>query len=605
MVIHVTDKEMCTGCCACMNACPNGCISMERDREGFWYPRVDPSICSECGLCEEACPLIQGSPVSLARSEAPEALAVWNRDDAVRVDSTSGGVFSALAKRMWDMGGYVGGAIFAEDHSVHHVVTPDRRDIEALRSSKYLQSYIGDVFNRVKALLQAGNQVLFCGTPCQIAGLYHVLGREHEGLVTCDFICRGVNSPKVFLMYMEMLEHQFGAKATRIKFKDKTYGWHRFSTRIDFANGRRYIKDHHDDTFMQGYLKYNCFVRPSCYSCQFKGIPRQGDITLADFWGLDQIRPDLDNDRGTSALLLNSQKGQDFFHSVGDALFSEPCSVADIASGNLCLHQSLDMKQTRAHVFEDIDRMSFRQLSRRHFPVYGARRMMKTMMERAKRVARHMLRGSFRQMGLSPSAWLQFLYFNILRKDTLTNLFRSQMLIPTPCCRFAVDRTAEMVFKDTLVLGWKQFRGSKVETRFLAGRNAKIVINGRMNLYCGADVRVHQDAVLTLNGGFCNDGVEITCAKKVTIGKDCAIAREVTIRDFDAHQFLNASHGIAKAVCVGGHVWIGTRAIVLKGVTVGDGAVVAAGAVVTKDVPDRCLVAGVPAKVIREDVEWS
>jgi len=604
-VLEITQKEKCTGCCACMNVCPNECLSMECDHEGFWYPKINPAICCECGLCVKACPLIDGNRIPLPKSEAPEALVVWNKDDAVRIDSTSGGVFSALAQSMWDVGGYVGGAIFEEDHSVHHIVTPDRRDIEALRSSKYLQSYIGDIFKEIKALLKAGNQVLFCGTPCQVAGLYHVLGGNHEGLVTCDFICRGVNSPKAFLMYMNMLEQKFGAKATRIKFKDKTYGWHRFSTRVEFANGQHYIKDRYNDTFMQGYLKYNCFVRPACYSCQFKGIPRQGDITLADFWGLDRIRPDLDNDRGTSAVLLNSQKGHDFFHRVGDVLFSEPSAVADIASGNLCLHLSLDRNQARAHVFEDIDKMSFLQLSRKHFPVFGVKIMMKRIIERVKGTARHVLRGGFHRMGLSPSAWLQFLHFNILRKHTHANLFRSQMLLPTPCCRLDVDSTAEIVFKDTLVLGWKQFRGSKVETRLFAGRNSKIIINGRMNLYCGADVRVHQGAVLTLNGGFCNDGVEITCAKRVTIGKDCAIARGVIIRDFDAHQILNAGHEIAKDICIGDHVWIGTRAIILKGVTIGDGAVVAAGALVTKDVPGKCLVGGVPAKIIRESVEWS
>ena len=243
--------------------------------------------------------------------------------------------------------------------------------LDALRSSKYLQSYTGELLNNVKQLLEDSKQVLICGTPCQIAGLYHVLGKDCEGLITCDFICRGVNSPKVFLMYMEMLERKYGARAVNIKFKDKTYGWHRFSTRIDFANGKTYIKDRYHDPFMLGYLESNCFVRPSCYSCKFKGMPRQADITLADFWGLDKIHPEWDNDSGTSAVLLNSEKGRDFFNSVGDALFCQECALQEVAAGNAALYQSLEQKPGRDQFFKDIDAMSFAELSRKHFPVPG------------------------------------------------------------------------------------------------------------------------------------------------------------------------------------------------------------------------------------------
>jgi len=578
---------------------------MERDHEGFWYPKVDETLCDNCRLCEHVCPLLERNSVSLDRLSHPQALAAWNTNHAVRLDSTSGGVFSALASRMLDVKGYVAGAVYAEDYMVSHIVTSDPRKLDALRSSKYLQSYTGELFKSVAQLLNDGKQVLVCGTPCQIAGLYAVLGKDCEGLITCDFICRGVNSPKVFLMYMEMLERKYGARAVSIKFKNKTYGWHRFSTRIDFANGKTYIKDRYHDLFMQGYLRYNCFVRPSCYCCRFKGMPRQADITLADFWGLNKIHPEWDNDCGTSAVLLNSVKGRDFFHSVGDAMCSHECSLQDVAAGNPALGQSLEHKPRRDQFFEDIDAMSFAGLSRKHFPAPGrVREIAMWLPAKAKGIVRRILRGDWRYIGLSASAWSQFFYINVLRKNTHANVRRSKMFIPTRFCRVVVDRSAQIMFNAKLILGWKQFRKSTLETRFSVGKNSTVIVNGRFVVYNGSDIRVLNNGVLTLNDGFCNMGVQISCAKRVTLGKRCAIARDAIIRDNDAHQILNTGLEMAKDVCIGEHVWIGTRAVILKGVRIGDGTVVAAGAVVTKDVPANCLVAGVPAKVIRENVEW-
>jgi len=578
---------------------------MERDQEGFWYPEVDTTACNDCGLCDRVCPLLDGNNICLERSSCPQALAVWSTNQAVRLDSTSGGVFSALAGRMFEMKGYVAGAVYAEDHTVTHVVTTDPGMLPALRSSKYLQSYTGDLFKRVAQLLEGGKQVLFCGTPCQIAGLYRVLGKDYEGLITCDFICRGVNSPKVFLLYLEMLEKQYGAPVISIKFKNKTYGWHRFSTCIDFQNGKTYIMDRYHDPFMRGYLNYNCFVRPSCYGCRFKGTRRHADITLADFWGLDKIHPEWDNDCGTSAVLLNSAKGRAFFQSVGDAVCSHECALREVAAGNPALNQSIERKTGRDPFFADIDVMSFAELSRKHFPVPGrAKETAMWLIVKVKGIGRRLVRGSWRHMGFSGPAWLQFIHVNLLRKNTRANVRRANMVLPTRLCRLVVDRSAQIVLNGTLTLGWKQFRNSNLETRFLLGKKATVVVSGGFTVYCGSDIRVLDNGVLTLSDGFCNDGVQITCAKKVTLGKGCAIAREVIIRDYDAHKLLGGDHETSKEVRIGDHVWIGTRAIILKGVTIGDGAVVAAGAVVTKNVPARCLVAGVPAKIIRENVDW-
>ncbi len=604
-MIQLANRRQCTGCGACISVCKTRCLSMERDCEGFVYPKIEPIACSNCGLCQRVCPILNTAPIPMDRTAFPQALAAWNTIHTVRMDSTSGGVFSALAEQMLKSGGAVAGAVYVEDHTVRHVLTSDPQMLKALMRSKYLQSDTSELFRDVKDLLRVGKRVLMCGTPCQIAGLYHVLGKEDDNLVTCDFICRGVNSPKVFLKYVEMLERQYGARATDIKFKDKTYGWHRFSTRIQFANGATYIKDRDHDLFMLGYLQYNCFARPSCYACQFKGLPRQADITLADFWGVEKNRPELDNDCGTSAVLLNSAKGRDWFSSVGGAICSHECVLREIEEGNPALHQSIERKPGRADFFADIDVLPFDALLQKHFPVPGrVKKVSMRIIDKGKTLARRIGVGRWRLMGFSVSAWWLYFHINVLRRNTRGKTRLSHRVFPARGCCVELEASSLFVLNGVLTLGWKQYRNSTVETRFSVGKKATVIINGDFVVYGGSDIRVFDNGVLTLEGGFCNEGVQIVCAKKVTIGKGCAIARDVIIRDYDAHQFLGTNHEISEEVSIGNHVWIGTRAIILKGVSIGDGAVVAAGAVVTKNVPARCLVAGVPARVIREQVEW-
>jgi acetyltransferase-like isoleucine patch superfamily enzyme len=244
------------------------------------------------------------------------------------------------------------------------------------------------------------------------------------------------------------------------------------------------------------------------------------------------------------------------------------------------------------------------EISTKHFTVPGSIREIMMWFPKNAKKAWRIFRGNQRHIGLSASCWLQFLKINLLRKNTQANVRNRSMLIPTKYCRIAVDDSATLIFNGTLSLGWKNFRKSRLETRFWVGRQSKVIVNGEFIIYKGSDIRVLDNGVLTLNDGFCNEGVKIVCSKSITIGKGSVIARDVIIRDYDAHQIISADYEPAKDVNIGEHVWIGERALILKGVTIGNGAVIGAGAVVTKDVPAKCLVAGVPAKVIRENVEW-
>lgn len=595
-MIEVKDKRDCCGCNACVQVCPRQCISKVTDEEGFWYPSVKTQECIRCGLCERVCPLISRQRVKETdRWEKPLVYAAYHRDREIRMDSTSGGMFSALAEKMFSQNGYVGGAVYREDHSVAHILTNDKERLPELRSSKYLQSDTDALFRDIKLKLTEGEKVLVCATPCQIAALYNFLGRDYEELITCDFICLGVNSPKVFLKYMDMLERQYGAKASKIKFKDKTFGWHRFAMKVDFENGKSYCRDRYQDAFFVGYLQSRNFARPSCYSCRFKDMPRRADLTLADFWGIEHIDPQMDEDKGTSLVLVNSPKGKKLLDSLGASVVKKEFTLEEARKGNRALENSLVAAgDNRADFFRDLDQLPFEKVAERYFPMPY---WQKKYREKFKTVFQ-----VFRPMGFSVNAWKNFFFYNWISKKVIKS--RCIGILPYKYCRIVLGRKACLELKGILRMGLKQVHNSHQETRILLENNAKLTLNGNFTIYAGSYIRVVEKGQLVLHSGFINEGCQITCASRITIGEGCVIARDVIIRDYDGHNIKIPDYKIAEEIHIGRNVWIGNRAMVLKGVHIGEGSIVAAGAIVTKDVPPHCIVAGIPAKVIKENVEW-
>lgn len=375
-MINITNKELCNGCNTCTVVCPiDECIIMNMDNEGFFYPKVNIKICVDCDKCEKACPyipelnFIKTEPI---RYEKPVVYAAYSKNHEVRLDSTSGGIFSELAFKMFDQDGYVGGAVYNEDNSVSHILTNDREKLIDIRSSKYTFSLTDELFPEVKKQLKDGNKVLVCGTPCQIAGLYTFLKKDYENLITCDFICKSVNSTKVFQKYIEWLENKYQSKAKKIKAKDKTTGWHKFSMRVDFENGKSYVADRYNDPFFVGYLQTELFTMEACYSCQFRGFPRPADITLADFWGIENIDKSMDQDLGTSLIIINSKKGKDYYELLGDSIVSKQFTLKDAMPGNPAIYyDSLNIadKNIRKQFYEDLDKISFGEISKKYFPM--------------------------------------------------------------------------------------------------------------------------------------------------------------------------------------------------------------------------------------------
>ena len=311
-------KEDCCGCQACSQVCPKHCIEMRPDEEGFSYPWVDDTACIRCGACERVCPIVNVQPDS--GQQVPDAYAAVNLDDSVRQNSSSGGVFSALAEHTIRGGGVVFGAALSGDcRSVFHTAVDQVEELDKLRGSKYLQSSIGDTYIKAKKALTDGKPVLFTGTPCQIEGLKTFLGREYDNLLCADLICHGVPSPGVWNKHLDELEKQKHFAVSDVLFRHKKWGWHDFSSCYVSTTGKKIVIPHFRDTFMQAFLTDGC-LRPSCHDCRFRKFHRVSDLTMADFWGIEDICPEMDDDMGTSLILVHSPKGQEAMDALAPRL---------------------------------------------------------------------------------------------------------------------------------------------------------------------------------------------------------------------------------------------------------------------------------------------
>ena len=363
-MINISNKSECTGCSACYSVCPKNAISMSVDNEGFKYPLVDESLCVDCGLCNNVCPIARRDKQD-SSFDIPVAYAAHYKDDEKTwYDSASGGAFTAITDYIFKHNGRVYGATFNDNFVVVHDSADNKTEALKFRDSKYVQSDMNDCFKRIKQDLKNGKIVLFSGTPCQVAGLKDFLRKPYDNLLTVDLICHCVPSPRVFDDYKKYIETKYGKKIIRICFKDKTLGWDKFQTpRIYFNDGSNIFNV--DDSKLWALIFYSHLaVRPSCHTCRFANLNREGDLTIGDFWGVEKQHPEYLVPNGASLVLINSDKGKEAFKEISDNLVYSLSDAVQALPDTLLYVTKPHSK--RSEFWNDYDKMSFKSVTNRY-----------------------------------------------------------------------------------------------------------------------------------------------------------------------------------------------------------------------------------------------
>lgn len=605
-MIDIKEKKNCCGCNACYDICPKNAITLSTDIEGFWYPRVDIDKCINCGLCERTCPQLHIGALKKNDFEYPVCFAAIHKNIEVRFGSTTGGLFSALAEQMYREGGYVGGAIYNKDFSVSHFISNNPADLALLRQSKYSQSQTCGIYKEVKRLLMAGEKVLICGTPCQMAALRRFLNKDYENLIIVDFICKSITSPKFYAKYLDYWERKVGSQLVSFKFKDKELGWRSLVKRFDFKNGKTmYSRAQDNDLYSMAYHG-NIVSRPSCYFCQFKGFPRMSDITIADFGGVEKYAylKDIDDNAGTSAVMCNSSKGLTFYKQLKN-ITSLETTIEKILPGNpALLHEQKMSVMNRDTFFHDLDRKAIEEVVPLYFPFHEKERGFKAQFkEKVKLIIRPFVL-ALRYSQYNPWVFSRFLYFNFLCKHVKTDWANNGFIYITPYSIIEFHTGSKLELHGPFMLGVKRFRKSKEETRLLLEKNAHMLVAERFCLGYGSNIEVFANAYLGIDNCGTNCNTTIICGKRIELKGRVSLGRDVSIRDTNAHIIAIEGYKVLRPVIIENHTWLCSGAVICPGVKIKEGAVVGACSYVIQNVPAHTLASGHPAKVVMKDIAW-
>lgn len=318
--ISKVGKYDCCGCKLCEEICPQKCISMKIDKEGFWYPVVDLKKCIQCGLCNRLCP----NACERNCDFEPQVYAASARNKEICKSSSSGGIFQLLARETIAEGGVVYGAAYDSDLKVHHMRTTTLEELEKLYGSKYVQSDIKDVYQLIRQDMNAGKKILFSGTPCQVAAVKSYINNDDSNIIFIDLICHGVPSP---VSWKECVEHfdkgEHSIEIFKFRTKEQEGDWENLTWELQYRDGEKIRGKYHEFTYGKTFLNNLC-LRPSCYECGYLALSSGADITLGDYWRIKQFFPECYNTWGVSVVCLNSPKGKSAFEKI-----KELCDVKE------------------------------------------------------------------------------------------------------------------------------------------------------------------------------------------------------------------------------------------------------------------------------------
>ena len=316
---YISPPDNCTGCGLCANVCSQDAISMEWSKEGFLVPGVDTDRCINCGLCVKQCIALEDKPEYTDDIGSVVAFGGWNKDLDIHLKSSSGGIFTALAERVILKGGIVFGVIWQDKLTAVFDKAETTEELAKMRGSKYTPAVPGKVYRDVRSELHTGRTVLFSGTPCQVHALKKHLRKPYKNLLTIDIVCHGAPSHLILEKYIAEDEANTGKTIDHVSFRDKPEGWMRFHVTRHYTDGSKVSEALSTDMYMRIFLCDKA-LNLVCYNCPYAHIPRQGDITLGDYWGVENHHPDWPIDKGISAILANNEKGKQALNQLSDVL---------------------------------------------------------------------------------------------------------------------------------------------------------------------------------------------------------------------------------------------------------------------------------------------
>lgn len=351
------NPDQCTGCMACVNSCRHQAIIISIDEKGFYRPSAIKEKCINCGLCSNVCPVISSKSFF---KPIISTYACWSKDEQIRRKSSSGGLFSTIAQSIIRNGGIVYGVKLSQEMEAVVSSSDLEKGISPFMGSKYVQCHISNhTFRDVKKSLDSGKQVLYSGTPCQIAGLKHFLKKEYKNLLTVDFLCHGVPSPTLFKEYIKWLENRYQKKITNFQFRDKKKSWHLFNMLITFDDNSHHPIYNIEDYYFKLFLK-NYTLQNSCFKCLYTRPQRISDITMADYWiNLNNTK---DDDKGISIAIINSEKGLDCFEQCKDSIKYHPIKREDVIKKYSYLNYPSPQPETYNSFWDDHKKLSLSDL---------------------------------------------------------------------------------------------------------------------------------------------------------------------------------------------------------------------------------------------------
>lgn len=595
-MIIINNKKECCGCKACEDVCPKTAISFPIDEEGFWYPKVDLTKCIDCHLCEKVCPILHHDGVNEGNSERPKTYILQHKNTQERFDSTSGAAYPAIARYCLENGYYVAGHIFNDDFSVRGYVTNKLEDLDVLRKSKYLQSDMQGVYANVKKLLKEGEMVLFSGCPCQIAAMKTFLEKNYDGLLTIDFTCMGIDSPFAFKKYIESMERIYGAKMVYFKSKSKETGWRDLTNKMIFENGKTYFGARTIDPNLKATF-LDILMRPSCFECKFKGLPRIADITIGDYWhSRDNIYDvHIDDNTGTSYYMANSFKGLNFLQNIADKFRCEEKDVEALFNGNPYMFKCLPEPSniSRTDFYASIKERDFKEVVDRIYDRVHTQ-------SRTKLILISLLR-AFKRYHYNPLRFIRFLYYNVFCKKIKVDLATSLFLI-WDSVKLDLAKDSQILVRGICTIG----RNKGAEGIIRLGSGAMLTMDTVESEGSNLSISIERGAELSIGyRSFIGKSADISVAQSVKIGSFSFIGSNTSITDNNSMAIRSDENCLmVEPVSIGAHCLVGENSVINRGSVVGDEVIIEPNSKVIGIIPPRVVISGCPAEIIKKNVLW-